>query len=606
MQFIEFAKTRVALAAATYCSEGNLFDDTFCTRRESTSEWLDRVLTVNTPSFLCFLIACVGTLHLGATDTVYGESGMVVSRSQIASNVGLETLKQGGNAVDAAIATAFTLAVTHPSAGNLGGGGFMVICLADGTQIVNDHREKAPIDASRDMYLDAKGDIVPGLSRNTHKAVGVPGSVDGLLSALERYGSLPRASVLARAIELARDGFPLPADIARQFAQRSERLGRFPAGRATFLKSDGSKYVAGDLWKQPDLATTLTRIANHGRAGFYEGDTADLLVREMQRHGGLISLDDLKEYQSVWREPVVGTYRGHAVVSMPPPSSGGVLLIQMLNMIEPFAVRAMGYGSADVMHLMIEAERRAYADRAEYLGDPDFYPVPVGQLVDKGYARNRFSGFDPDQAGNSADVDAGAFAPESTETTHLSIMDRNGNAVALTTTLNSGYGSHIVVEGAGFILNNEMDDFSSKPNTLNQFNLIGREANAIEPRKRMLSSMTPTIVLRDGEPILVTGSPGGSTIITTVLQVVVNVIDHGMTLSAAVASPRFHHQWIPDSVTVEKDGFAPGTLDALRDKGHLDIRPQRYGLGDANSIMRVNGVLHGVEDPRTQGGAAGY
>ena len=567
---------------------------------------LDRVLTVNTPSFLCTLIACCGALQVSPDDTVYGKSGMVVSRSQIASNVGLTILKQGGNAVDAAVATAFTLAVTHPSAGNLGGGGFMVICLADGTQVVNDHREKAPIAASRDMYLNANGDIIPGLSRNTHKAVGVPGSVDGLLAALDRYGSLPRARVLADAIELARDGFPLPADIARQFAQRSERLGRFPAGRTAFLKPDGSRYLAGDLWKQPDLATTLTRIANWGRAGFYEGETADLLVREMRRHGGLISLDDLKAYQSVWREPVVGSYRGYTVVSMPPPSSGGALLIQILNMIEPYDVGAMGYGSADAMHLMIEAERRAYADRAEHLGDPDFYPVPLAQLVDKGYARKRFGGFDPDQAGKSADVDAGAFARESKETTHLSIMDRDGNAVALTTTLNSGYGSHIVVEGAGFLLNNEMDDFSSKPNTLNQFNLIGREANAIEPRKRMLSSMTPTIVLQKGKPFLVTGSPGGSTIITTVLQVVVNVIDHGMALSAAVSSPRFHHQWIPDSITVEADRFSADTLDALRTKGHSDIRPARYGLGDANSVMRVNGVLHGVEDPRTQGGAAGY
>ena len=561
---------------------------------------------MNTPRFVYILVACVGTLHASVADTVYGESGMVVSRSQIASNVGLETLKQGGNAVDAAVATAFTLAVTHPSAGNLGGGGFMVICLADGTQIVNDHREKAPIDASRDMYLDANGDIIPGLSRNTHKAVGVPGSVDGLLAALERYGSLPRARVLADAIELARDGFPLPADIARQFAQRSERLGRFPGGRAAFQKSDGTKYVAGDLWKQPDLAKTLERIARRGRTGFYEGDTADMLVSEMRRHGGLISHDDLRDYRSVWRDPIVGAYRDYSVVSMPPPSSGGALLIQILNMMEPFAVGAMGYGSADVMHLMVEAERRAYADRAEHLGDPDFYRVPLQQLVDKGYARQRFKGFDPDRAGISAGVNAGAFAHESKETTHLSIMDRNGNAVALTTTLNSGYGSHIVVEGAGFLLNNEMDDFSSKPNTLNQFNLIGREANAIEPRKRMLSSMTPTVVLRDGKPILVTGSPGGSTIITTVLQVLVNVIDHGMTLSEAVSSPRFHHQWIPDSITVEADSFSAETLDALRKKGHLDIRPARYGLGDANSIMRVDGVLHGVEDPRTQGGAAGY
>ena len=531
---------------------------------------------------------------------------MVVSRSQIASDVGLETLKQGGNAVDAAVATAFALAVTYPSAGNLGGGGFMVICLADGTQIVNDHREKAPINATRNMYLDEIGNVIPGMSRNTHKAVGVPGSVAGLLDALKRYGTLPRVRVMAKAIELARDGFPLPADIARQFAQRSERLARFPAGRMIFQKANGSAYIAGDIWKQPDLALTLERIAMRGRAGFYEGDTADMIVQEMQRHSGLVSRVDLMEYRSIWREPVVATYRDYSVVSMPPPSSGGALLIQILNMLEPYAVGAMGYGSAEVMHLMVEAERRAYADRAEHLGDPDFYRVPLEQLIDKDYARQRFNGFDPDRAGISANVDAGAFAQESKETTHVSVMDRNGNAVALTTTLNSGYGSTIVVEGAGFLLNNEMDDFSAKPNTRNQFNLIGREANAIEPRKRMLSSMTPTVVLQDGKPFLVTGSPGGSTIITTVLQVLVNVIDHGMTLSEAVSSPRFHHQWVPDSITVEADGFSPETLAALRKKGHTDIRPARYGLGDANSIMRMDGTLHGVQDPRTQGGAAGY
>ena len=540
-------------------------------------------------------------------DVVRGQSGMVVSRSMVASHVGLEILEQGGNAIDASVATAFALAVTYPSAGNIGGGGFMVIRLADGSVAVNDHREVAPAAAHRDMYLDEDGNVVRQLSRSTHLAVGVPGSVAGLLDAQQRYGKLSRQVVIAPAIALARDGFAMPHDIADQLQRLSTSLTRFDAGKRAFYKPDGSGYGAGERFKQPDLAATLERIAAKGKAGFYEGATADMIVAEMASHDGLITHEDLAQYTSVWREPTRGTYRGYEIASMPPPSSGGILLVQMLNMLEPFDIKGMGYGSAAAIHHMVEAERRAYADRAEHLGDPDFYPVPGDALIAKTYARERFADFDPAKASVSSAIESG-LGPESLETTHLSTMDALGNAVALTTTLNGGYGARIVVEGAGFLLNNEMDDFSAKPDTPNMYQLIGREANAIAPRKRMLSSMTPTIVSKDGEVVLVTGSPGGSTIITTVLQVIVNVVDHEMALSDAVAAPRFHHQWSPDVVTFEQHGFSPDTLALLGQRGHKELRIARFGrgIGDANSIMRVGTQLQGMADPRTVGGAAGY
>ena len=539
-------------------------------------------------------------------EAVVGKSGVVASRSPLASEVGLQVLKNGGNAVDAAVAVGFALAVTHPSAGNLGGGGFLVMRLADGSVVANDHREVAPKRASRDMYLDEAGDVVDGLSTASHLASGVPGTVDGLLDALARHGTLDAGAVLAPAIRLARDGFPLPQDIAAQFARHREGFAPYPASAAKFAKADGTAYAAGEVFQQPDLAATLERIAEQGRDGFYAGRTADLLVAEMARGGGLISHEDLKEYRSVWRQPVRGHYRGHEIYSMPPPSSGGALLVQLLNMLETHDVARMGADNADTAHLMIEAERRAYADRAEHLGDPDFFQVPLAMLTDKAYATARLVDLDRGKASLSTDVGAGSWPEESPETTHVSVLDAAGNCVAYTTTLNLAYGSKIVVGGAGFLLNNEMDDFSAKPGVPNSFGLVGREANAIAPGKRMLSSMSPTIVLKKKEPFLVTGSPGGSTIITTVLQVVVNVIDHDMDLAAAVSRPRFHHQWRPNRVVYEPGAFSAATLETLAERGHVNLNEIGFSIGDANSAMRLGDNLIGVADPRNAGAALAY
>ena len=558
------------------------------------------------------LLACLlaaGQSALAASpEAAFGAHGGIASRSPLASEVGAEVLRRGGNAVDAAVATGFALAVTWPSAGNLGGGGFMVIRMADGTIAVNDHREKAPGAATRDLYLDENGQVIEGLSTDSHLAVGVPGSVDGLLAALEKYGTMSREQVVQPAIELAAKGFALPRDLAKGLAGRREQFARYPGSRAAFARPDGSPYETGDVFRQPDLAASLERIKREGRAGFYEGAVADLIVAEMRRGGGLITHEDLASYRSVWRAPVTGSYRGHKIISMPPPSSGGVLLVQMLNMLEPYDIGGMGFGSATVVHHMIEAERRAYADRAEYLGDPDFYPVPIAHLTSKEYARGRFADFNPERASRSTEIGAGAPAPaESPDTTHLSVIDNDGNAVAYTTTLNLGYGSKIVAEGTGILLNNEMDDFSAKPNTPNAFGLIGREANAIAPGKRMLSSMTPALVVKDGATMLATGSPGGSTIITTVFQVIVNVIDHGMAVSEAVGQPRFHHQWLPDRIVHEPLGLSPDTLSLLRAMGHGNLMafPSGRWIGDANSVVRTEDGVFAMADPRNRGGAVG-
>ena len=561
-----------------------------------------------------WLIAAASTLFAGAVahgasaEAVYAKGGVVASRSAEASAVGADILRSGGNAVDAAVAVGFALAVAYPSAGNLGGGGFMVIRLADGTLAANDHRETAPSGATRDMYLDGDGEVIEDLSRHSHLAVGVPGTVAGLIDVLERYGTLPLARVIDPAIQLAQRGFELNHDTAQSFARQRDRFAKYPASLEVFARDDGEAFVAGDLFRQPDLARTLKRIRKRGRDGFYLGETAELLTAEMRRGGGLITHEDLAGYQSVWRSPIVGTYRGYDIVSMPPPSSGGVLLIQMLNMLEPYDVGAMGFGSAAAVHLMIEAERRAYADRAEYLGDPDFFPVPVERLTSKAYARARFADFDPDKASVSDEVFAGSWPEESPDTTHASVLDRDGNAVSYTTTLNLSYGSKIVAAGTGVLLNNEMDDFSAKWNTPNAYGLIGRAANAIAPGKRMLSSMTPTIVVQDGKPVLVTGSPGGSTIITTTFQVVVNTIDHKMTLSDAVGKPRFHHQWQPDRVIYERHGLSPDTVAMLQAMGHenLVIMPWGRGIGDANSVAWIaDDEQRGMADPRNRGAAAG-
>ncbi|MCY3858717.1 MAG: gamma-glutamyltransferase [Gammaproteobacteria bacterium] len=562
-------------------------------------------------AFCRYLTVTILVLGVVATtsvksNTVVVENAAVSSRSMLASEAGVEAMRNGGNAVDAAVSTAFTLAVTYPSAGNLGGGGFAVIRMPDGKVFTNDHRERAPKNATRDMFLDEAGEYVAERALRSHLASGVPGSVAGLLAIHERFGVLSRESVVAPAIELAREGFELPADIARQFSSRHEWFQHIDSTRKVFYKEDGSFYQAGELFKQPDLAATLSRVSEQGRDGFYKGETADLIEAEMSRGGGLISKSDLEAYESVWREPIHGRYRGYDIHSMPPPSSGGVLVVQLLNMLEPFELGELGFHTAPSMHLMIEAERRAYADRALHLGDPDFYPVPLDTLLSKRYARSRIENIGA-TATTSDDVDAGSIPKEPFETTHFSVIDADGMAVAFTTTINGGYGSGIIVEGAGFLLNNEMDDFSAKPGTPNMFGLIGGEANAIEPGKRMLSSMTPTIVSKGNRFILITGSPGGSTIITTTLQVILNVIDHGFELEEAVNAPRFHHQWRPNSVRFEA-GIEQDVIDELSAMGHTDLNrlPERFAIGDANSILKFRGSITTTSDGRNEGGAVGF
>ena len=547
------------------------------------------------------------SLLAASPEAVYSRNGMVTSRSAIASEAGVEIMRAGGNAVDAAVATGFTLAVTYPSAGNIGGGGFAVIKLSNGKVVTLDHREKAPGNAHKDMFLDENGAVIAGLSTRSHKAAGVPGSVDGLLILLDTYGTMSRKKILQPVIELARQGFPLTEDLARQFRRIQPDIQEYPASVRKFT-SKGEAYEAGDIWRQPDLADSLKRISDAGKDGFYRGRIADLIVAEMHRGGGDISLDDLADYSSVWRLPVHGNYRGYDIWGMGPPSSGGTLLVQMLNMLEPFNLKEMGWGSAAVIHHMVEAERLAYADRAEYLGDPDFHELPVSKLISKEYARIRFADFDPGHAGNSKDVSAGSWPEESHETTHFSIMDASGMMVALTTTLNSSFGSKIVVPGTGILLNNEMDDFSVSPDSPNQLGLTGGIVNAIEPGKRMLSSMSPTLVTLNGEPVLTTGSPGGSMIITTVLQVIINVIDHGMGIGDAVSLPRFHHQWKPDEIKHGKFAISPDTRVKLEQMGHRNFieYSSGRGIGDANSILFRDGVFHGIKDPRNEGAATGY
>lgn len=557
------------------------------------------------PRLLLVLLLCCCPAGTLLAEYLRAEQGMVASRSDLASEVGQQILADGGNAIDAAVATAFALAVTYPSAGNLGGGGFMLIALADGTVLAQDNREKAPAAAHRDMFLDTNGNVDRELALRSLQASGVPGTVAGLLDALERYGTLSRAEVLAPAIALAEDGFILNEDLAGQFRSNLDAFRQYPASLAKFSKQ-GEPYVAGDRWAQPALARTLTRIAEQGRDGFYKGETAALISAEMERQGGLISLEDLAEYNAVWREPLRGDYRGYEIWSMPPPSSGGILLVQMLNMLEAYDIGALGWGSPATLHLMIEAQRRAYADRAEFLGDPDFVEIPTTMLTSKDYARARFADFDTQQASDSSEIDAGSWPEESPETTHFSVADAQGNAVSMTTTLNSSYGNRIVIPGTGILMNNEMDDFSSKPNSPNAYGLTGGAANAIEPGKRMLSSMTPTIITRNGSPLLLTGSPGGSTIINTVLQVVLNVLDHDMSLEQAVSSPRMHHQWMPDIVRYEAGAISDDAVAELREMGHKGLTSSRFSIGDANSVLIGEGYIEGMSDPRNVGGVAGF
>ncbi len=540
---------------------------------------------------------------------VIGQNGMVATQDAIASEVGVEILKQGGNAFDAAVATGFAMAVSHPQAGNLGGGGFMMIALAKEKKIVAiDYREMAPLAAGRDLFLGADGDVDQDKARFSHASAGVPGTVAGLIHVLENYGTMTLADVLAPAIRLAEEGFEIPRGLAFALTQNVPRFVKDQSSAAYFVHPDGRPYAMGETLKQPDLAKTLKTIAEKGRDGFYKGWVADAIVAEMKTGNGLITHEDLEGYRVVEREPVRGTYRGYEIYSMPPPSSGGTHLIQMLNILEGYDIAATGHNSADTIHRMVEAMRRAYADRAEHMGDPDFWDVPVAGLASKAYAAKLREGIDLIKASKSSDISAGTPAAyESEQTTHFSIMDKDGNAVANTYTLNFAFGSGWSVDGAGFLLNNEMDDFASKPGVPNAYGLIGGEANAIEGRKRPLSSMTPTIVFKDGEPFLATGSPGGSTIITVVMQILMNVIDFNMNIAEATAAPRIHHQWLPDLVFTER-GVSPDTLALLEARGFLLPKDEKGQwehriLGRTNSVLRRDGYLFGSSDPRAADGA---
>jgi gamma-glutamyltranspeptidase/glutathione hydrolase len=528
--------------------------------------------------------------------------GMVATQHRLASEVGAHILKQGGNAVDAAVAVGFSLAVVLPRAGNLGGGGFMLVHLAEGGKtLAIDYREMAPAAAHRDMFLNKDGEVDSNKSRFSHAAAGVPGTVAGLIYVQEKYGRLSLEQVMQPAIDQAVSGFAVTHDLSSKL-QAYKHLKKNPATLAAYFKSDGEAYQAGELLKQPDLAWSLEQIQQQGAEAFYKGAIADRLVAEMQRANGLITAEDLANYKVVVRDVVRGQYRGYDIASMPPPSSGGVHLVQMLNVLEQAPLGQYGYGSAETIHWMTETMKRAYADRSKHLGDPDFVPVPVAQLTSKSYGKYLFDQIDGERATPASEVHpAEHFDHESRDTTHYSIMDAEGNAVSNTYTLNFSFGSGITVPGTGILLNNEMDDFSAKPGVPNAYGLLGAEANSVAGGKRPLSSMTPTIVFKDDKPWLVTGSPGGSRIITTTLQAIVNTIDHKMNVAAAVSVPRFHNQWLPDMVFVEP-GFSPDSLKLLQMRGHK-VKQVR-GMGSAQSIMWEGGVFYGAADPRKPDAAA--
>jgi len=528
--------------------------------------------------------------------------GMVVSQHQLASDVGARILAQGGNAVDASVAVGFALAVVLPRAGNLGGGGFMMLHLAqENKTLAIDYREMAPAKAHRDLFLDPEGAVDKQKARFSHAAAGVPGTVAGLVHAQEKYGSLSLKQVIKPAIELASQGFVVTHDLADKLANY-QHLQKNAATREAYYKPDGSPYKAGERLRQKDLAWSLKQIGKHGAKAFYQGAIAEKIVKEMAANDGLISAQDLANYRVLERQPVMGDYRGYQIASMPPPSSGGVHLVQILNTLEPFPMGDFGFGTAQSLHLMTEAMKHAYADRSKFLGDPDFVDVPVAALTSKAYGKELAGRIEVEKATPSSQIGpALKLADESRDTTHYSIMDKWGNAVANTYTLNFSYGSGITVPGTGILLNNEMDDFSSKPGVPNAYGLIGAEANAIEGGKRPLSSMTPTFVFKDGKPLMVIGSPGGSRIITTVLQVVINVLDHRMNIADAVHAPRMHHQWLPDRVFMEP-GFSRDSQALLQQRGHST--QQVRTMGSVQAIMWQDGYFLGASDPRRPDAAA--
>ena len=544
----------------------------------------------------------IDTYHYTTTKKLISKHGVVVSAHPLASIAGKLMLEQGGNAIDAVIATQFALAVVYPDAGNLGGGGFMVAHLSNGKSLALDYRETAPEHAGRDMYLNAKGDVIPGKSINGHLSSGVPGSVAGLIASL-KYAKLPLRVLIQPAIDLAEKGFILSDADAKMFNEIQSDLRKYNTVQNVFERT--VPWKKGDTLVQKDLAETLKRIKDYGFKGFYEGKTANLIVAEMNRGGGIVTTEDLKNYKAKWRAAHVFSYKGYMIEGMPMPSSGGILLHQIMKMVEPFPLEKYGFESLESVQVMTEAERRAYADRAEYMGDADYYKVPEKQLVDETYLKNRMKDFVMGKAGNSERIKPGILpAKQSEQTTHISAIDNKGNAASVTTTLNNSFGSKTVVGGAGFFLNDEMDDFSAKPGTPNLYGAVGGEANAIVPGKRMLSSMTPTIVLKKGKIFLVVGTPGGTTIPTTVFQTIVNIIDFKLSTEDAVYKPRFHHQWLPDQLYIEK-GFPSQVKDNLQKIGYKIVERNAIGRTEAIRVLQ-DGSFEAIADFRGNDGAAGY
>jgi gamma-glutamyltranspeptidase / glutathione hydrolase len=562
--------------------------------------------------FLVLILINVSIAPALAREPVRGKHGMVASTNAVASRVGVEVMKRGGNAVDAAIAVAFVLAVTHPAAGNLGGGGFMMIRLKDGRSTAIDYREMAPAAAHRNVYLDKNGNLIEGEGGSLvgYRAAGVPGTVRGMELALKKYGSgkLTWTQLVEPARRLAANGFTVTHELARSLENSHKYLSTYAETKRIYLRN-GRYYREGELFRQPELAATFARLQRFGPNEFYEGETARLITADMKRNNGLMTMEDLRGYVAKERAPLRGNYRGHEIISMPPPSSGGAVLIEMLNILEGFELNKYEASSSERYHLMAEAMRRAFADRAEYMGDTDFVKVPIAGLIDKAYAAQLRSSIDAERASNSTEVRAGRPAGyESEETTHFTVVDAEGNAVANTYTLNDSYGSSAMAKGTGLLLNNEMDDFAAKPGTPNMYGLIQGERNAVAPKKRPLSAMTPTIVLRqDGSLWFTVGSPGGPTIINTVLCIITNVIDYEMNVQQAIDAPRIHHQWLPDELTGEPFGLSGDTQRALTARGHT-LAKKRY-LGDAEGIMieEKTGVRLGATDPRRSDGlAVGY
>lgn len=553
---------------------------------------------------LSAFILCGSLLQVVAQNPQAYKNGVIVSAHPEASRVGVDILKKGGNAVDAAVAVELALAVVYPNAGNIGGGGFMVYRGHDGKIDALDYREKAPMQARENMYWGGDGEAITELSMKGALASGVPGTIDGMIKAHAKYGSLPWEELVQPAIDLAEKGFNITEKQAGEFAKYHNDFVKYSTqGTALTAKE---QWVKEELFIQPDLAETLKRVQKEGRKGFYEGKTAELIVGEMQRGNGMITLEDLKRYEAKWRTPITGEYKGLKVISMPPPSSGGIALISLFQSIEKYPLAKWGFQSEKAIQVMVEAERRVYADRAEHLGDSDFYNVPVAQLVNKAYNVGRMESMSFDKASKSSDIKAGELGGyESDETTHYCVVDKWGNAVSATTTLNNSYGSRTIVGGAGFLLNNEMDDFSVKPGTPNMYGLVGGKANAIEPEKRMLSSMSPTILEKNGKLYMVVGTPGGSTIITSVFQTILNVTEFGMNMQEAVAASRFHHQWLPDHIDYEPTAISAGVRKALEEKGYILKERNPYGRVEG-ILVNKNGTYQAGADTRGDDVAKGY